>query len=108
VGQYRTPYVDKKSYKEADQRFAEAAYQSLVTAVGGIKGKVERFYNYRSREKDTWCTVCVLRDVSRITDNKGLYPNGIVNRMEEDVRGGKDAARRQVQESLKGIQIVSI
>ena len=108
VGQYRTPYVDKKSYRENEQRFAEAAYQALVSVVGGIRGKVERFYNYYSNEKKTYCTVCVLKDIKRITNKDSLYPHGLVNRMNKDIKGSKEAAQKQVQESLKGIQTVSI
>lgn len=108
VGQYRTPYVDKKSYRENEQRFAEAAYQALVSTVGGIRGKVERFYNYYSQEKKTYCTVCVLKDIKKVTNKESLYPSGLTNRMNKDIKGSKEAAQKLVQESLKGIQTVSI
>ena len=68
IGAYRTPFVEGP------------ARDTMVDAIGNCKGKVERLFNYYSKEEG-WVTICCLSDVRYLQDGESM-PNGLVNMIE--------------------------
>ena len=60
VGQYRIPYMNPKVY-------GVKVFEAAVDAVGNVEGTVERVYTYYSSEEKHYITICVLKDVRRIS-----------------------------------------
>lgn len=101
VGRYRTPYVDQKKY-------GRTAYDALVTAVGGVEGEVERSFTYFSKEKDTYITVCVLKDVVKldpVKDRAKLYPVNLINQIRADKKAKSEQFQVQSDNITKSLAI---
>ena len=98
VGAYRTPFVEGP------------ARDVMVDAIGNCKGKVERLFNYYSKEEG-WVTICCLSDVRYLQDGESM-PNGLVNMIEvnrqEAIQKRKDdlaKAQETLAEAAAGIEL---
>lgn len=80
IGEYRVPRFQR--LKEERER--------LCNIVGGVRGKVERQFSYRT-DDGNWVTICVLEEVYPLTKAQ-RYPKGVTDRRAKDEAA--EAARK--------------